>query len=124
VERTPVNAGNDGIVVHAAYTGIFGNCVIIDHGYGLMTLYAHLSAINVADNAPVTRGQTIGLTGATGMAGGDHLHFTTLLHGRAVNPIEWWDGHWIADRLKLKLGDALPWTTTSTAPPPPRKGRR
>ena len=124
VERTPVNAGNDGIVVYAAYLGIFGNCVVIDHGYGLMTLYAHLSAIKVANAAAVTRGQTIGLTGATGMAGGDHLHFTTLLHGRAVNPIEWWDGHWIADRLKLKLGDALPWTTTSTAAPPPRKGLR
>ena len=123
VERAPVNAGNDGVVVHAAYTGIFGNCVIIDHGFGLMTLYAHLSAINVVDGANVTRGQTIGLTGATGMAGGDHLHFTTLLHGRAVNPIEWWDGHWIGDRLKLKLGDALTWTSTSTAPGP-KRGKR
>ncbi len=122
VERTPVNAGNDGVVVHAAYLGIFGNCVVIDHGFGLMTLYAHLSAINVAVGASVTRGQTIGITGATGLAGGDHLHFTTLLHGQSVNPIEWWDGHWIADRLKLKLGDALPWT--AGAPTPKKKKRR
>jgi hypothetical protein len=42
------------------------------------------------------------------MAGGDHLHFTTLLQGLPTTPVEWWDGHWINDRLKLKLGDALP----------------
>ncbi len=108
VERSPVNAGNDGVVVLASYFGIFGNCVVIDHGYGVMTLYAHLSSIDTTVGAAVTRGQIIGKTGATGLAGGDHLHFTTLLHGRAVNPIEWWDGHWIADRLKLKLGEAMP----------------
>jgi murein DD-endopeptidase MepM/ murein hydrolase activator NlpD len=124
VERTPVNAGNDGVVVHAAYLGIFGNCVIVDHGYGLMTLYAHLSAISVAVGDAVIRGQTVGNTGATGLAGGDHLHFTTLLHGQAVNPIEWWDGHWIADRLKLKLGDAMPWAPDAAAEPGPVRKRR
>lgn len=116
VERTPVNAGNDGVVVHAAYLGIYGNCVIIDHGYGVMTLYAHLSAIDVAVGATVTRGQVVGKTGATGLAGGDHLHFTTLLHGQAVNAIEWWDGHWIQDRLKLKLGEAMPFVGDGDAP--------
>jgi len=109
VERSPVNAGNDGVVAFAAYFGIYGNCVVIDHGFGLMTLYAHLSAIGVKAGDAVARGQVIGTTGATGLAGGDHLHFTTLVHGQAVNPIEWWDGHWIKDRVKLKLGDALPW---------------
>ena len=107
-ERTPINAGNDGVTAFAGYFGIYGNCVILDHGYGLMTLYAHLSAINVKEGDAVTRGQTIGLTGATGLAGGDHLHFTTLVGGYAVNPIEWWDGHWIKDRIQLKLGAALP----------------
>ncbi len=87
-----------------------------------MTLYAHLSAIAVKAGDAVSRGQVIGTTGATGLAGGDHLHFTTLVHGQAVNPIEWWDGHWIRDRVKLKLGDALPWSEATNAAPP-RRGR-
>ena len=63
---------------------------------------------NARPGDAVTRGQTLGLTGASGLAGGDHLHFTTLVGGYAVNPIEWWDGHWIKDRIALKLGDILP----------------
>jgi murein DD-endopeptidase MepM/ murein hydrolase activator NlpD len=106
----PVLAGNAGAVVLARYFGIFGNCVVLDHGYGLQSLYAHLSTIAVKEGASVDRGQELGRTGATGLAGGDHLHFTTLIGGLAVNPIEWWDDHWIKDRLKLKLGNALPWT--------------
>jgi murein DD-endopeptidase MepM/ murein hydrolase activator NlpD len=51
----------------------------------------------------------IGRTGGTGLAGGDHLHFTMLVQGLPVTPTEWWDAHWIRDRLKLKLADALPW---------------
>ena len=109
VERSPVPAGNDGVVAFAGYFGIYGNCVILDHGYGLMSLYAHLSSMAVKEGDAVTRGQTIATTGATGLAGGDHLHFTTLLSGLAVNPIEWWDSHWLDDRLKLKLGPALPY---------------
>ena len=109
VERAPVQAGNAGVVVLARYFGIFGNCVVIDHGFGLMTLYAHLSTIGVKEGDVVTLRQELGKTGATGLAGGDHLHFTTVLHGLPVNPIEWWDGHWIQDRVKLKVGDALPW---------------
>lgn len=110
VERAPVQASNGGTVVLARYFGIFGNCVVIDHGFGLQTLYAHLSTIGVKEGDVVTIRQEIGKTGATGLAGGDHLHFTTLLHGLPVNPIEWWDAHWIKDRAKLKLGDALPWS--------------
>lgn len=110
VERAPINAANDGVVVFAGYLGIYGNCVVVDHGFALMTLYAHLSAIQVKVGDALTRGQTLGLTGATGLAGGDHLHFTTMIAGRATNPIEWWDGHWIADRVKLKLGEAFVFT--------------
>jgi murein DD-endopeptidase MepM/ murein hydrolase activator NlpD len=82
--------------------------VLIDHGYGLASLYGHLSELAVKEGDTVTRGQLIGRSGQTGLAGGDHLHFTMLLQGLAVNPREWWDSHWIQDRLKLKLGDALP----------------
>jgi murein DD-endopeptidase MepM/ murein hydrolase activator NlpD len=108
VRRAPVPAGNRGVVVLARDLGIYGNTVVLDHGYGLMSLYAHLSEIGVEEGAEVQRGQTLGASGATGLAGGDHLHFSFLLHGLPVRPVEWWDAHWIADRLERKLGDALP----------------
>lgn len=105
--RAPIPAANSGLVVYADYLGIYGNTVVIDHGYGLMSLYAHLSEISVKVGDRVERAQTVGRTGATGLALGDHLHFTIMLHGLPVTPLEWWDGHWIRDRLALKLGDAL-----------------
>jgi murein DD-endopeptidase MepM/ murein hydrolase activator NlpD len=113
VQRAPVPAGNAGIVVLARYFGIYGNAVVVDHGYGLMSLYAHLSSIEALVGQEVARGQTLGQTGATGLAGGDHLHFTMLLQGLPVNPNEWWDAHWIEDRLVRKLGAALPFTAPS-----------
>ena len=108
VRRAPIQAANAGRVVLARYFGIYGNTVVVDHGYGLQSLYAHLAEIRVAEGEVVERGQTVGLSGETGLAGGDHLHFTMLLHGLAVNPREWWDAHWLTDRLDLKLGEALP----------------
>jgi murein DD-endopeptidase MepM/ murein hydrolase activator NlpD len=105
--QAELQAANNGTVVLARYFGIYGNAVVIDHGYGLMSLYGHLSSIAVAEGETVERGQVIGRTGETGLAGGDHLHFTMLLQGLAVNPREWWDGHWIQDRLALKLKTAL-----------------
>ncbi|HXI01929.1 MAG TPA: M23 family metallopeptidase [Candidatus Saccharimonadales bacterium] len=104
----PVQASNDGVVVLAHFFGIYGNAVIIDHGYGLESLYAHLSSIDVKEGQEVKRGETIGRTGDTGLAGGDHLHFAILLDGHPVDPQEWWDGHWIRDRIARKLGGALP----------------
>ena len=106
-DRVP--AANDGVVVYADYLGIYGNCVVIDHGYGVQTLYGHLSAIDVKAGDQVRRGQAIGRSGASGLAGGDHLHFEVVLHGLPVSPIEWFDNKWIHDRLKLKLGGALPY---------------
>ena len=101
--HTPVKAANDGVVVNASYFGIYGNAVIIDHGCGLQTLYGHLSSIDVKPGETVKRGQQIGLSGQTGLAGGDHLHFSVLLDGIPVNPVEWWDPHWIHDRIEAKL---------------------
>jgi murein DD-endopeptidase MepM/ murein hydrolase activator NlpD len=108
VRAAPVPATNDGVVVFAAYLGIYGNCVVLDHGYGLQSLYGHLSSIDVKVGDKVTRGQALGRSGATGLAAGDHLHFGMMLQGLAVSPIEWFDRKWINDRLKLKLGAALP----------------
>ena len=100
----PVEAANHGIVLFAGYLGIYGNTVILDHGYGLLSLYAHLSAINVKVEESVTIGQTIGHSGTTGLAAGDHLHFSMILHGEQVNPTEWWDPFWVKTRIKDKLG--------------------
>ena len=106
VQQAPVHASNTGVVVHADFLGIYGNCVILDHGLGVQTLYAHLSSIGVKVGDAVTKGQELGRTGATGLAGGDHLHFTILLQGTPVNPVEWWDQHWLQDRVLRKITEA------------------
>lgn len=107
-QKALVPAANDGKVLFAGHLGIYGQAVVLDHGHGLLSLYGHLSSIAVKEGQAVTRGQPVGNTGDTGLALGDHLHFTMLLHGLAVTPMEWWDGHWIRDRIALKLGPALP----------------
>ncbi len=101
--RAPVLAGNRGKVVFADELGIYGNCVIIDHGLGLQSLYAHLSSMDVKAGQEVEKEQVLGRSGITGLAGGDHLHFTMLVNGKMVNPVEWWDSHWIEDRILRKL---------------------
>ncbi len=101
--HVPVLAANNGVVVNASWLGIYGNCVVIDHGLGVQTLYGHLQSFDVKVGDKVTRGQQVGRSDSTGLAGGDHLHFTQLVGGRMVNPVEWWDAHWIADRIERKL---------------------
>jgi len=102
--RAPVEAANRGVVVLAEYFGIYGNTVVLDHGCGLATLYAHLSSIAVGVGEEVETGQILGQTGQTGLAGGDHLHFSVLVHGRFVQPLEWWDERWVRDRITARLG--------------------
>jgi len=98
-----VPAANRGKVVFAGDLGIYGNCIIIDHGLGLQTIYGHLSRISVKSGDTVESGQVIGNTGATGMAGGDHLHYEMTISGQSVNPIEWWDAHWMKNNITGKL---------------------
>jgi murein DD-endopeptidase MepM/ murein hydrolase activator NlpD len=104
--HVPVAAANSGTVLLAKWLGIYGNCVIIDHGMGVQSLYGHLQSFDVKEGDRVTRGQTVGRSDSTGLAGGDHLHFTLLVAGQMVNPVEWWDSHWIADRVERKLKEA------------------
>jgi murein DD-endopeptidase MepM/ murein hydrolase activator NlpD len=123
VARAPVAASNDGVVLMAQYFGIYGNTIAVDHGYGLISLYGHLSAFNVKDDDAVKRGQTIAQSGETGLAGGDHLHFSMILQGTQVDAREWWDPHWIRDRIQAKLdefgrGAAQPASTGAAAKPP------
>jgi murein DD-endopeptidase MepM/ murein hydrolase activator NlpD len=100
---TPVVAANRGKVLYADVLGIYGNCVILDHGMGVQSLYAHLSSMDVKAGQIVDKEATLGRSGMTGLAGGDHLHFTMLVNGQMVNPVEWWDAHWIEDRILRKL---------------------
>jgi murein DD-endopeptidase MepM/ murein hydrolase activator NlpD len=93
-------------VLHAGWLGIYGNCVIVDHGMGLQSLYAHLSSIDVRAGDSVSKDQQLGRSGSTGLAGGDHLHFTMLLNGRAITPVDWWSGQWVEDRIVRKLRQA------------------
>ena len=103
LKRAPVPASNNGRVVFTGYNGIYGNTVIIDHGLGLFTLYSHLSSIDVEEGDTVERGQIIGRTGDTGLAGGDHLHFAVILSGTYVTPIEWWDPMWVRNRITRRM---------------------
>ena len=114
--QAPVTSANRGVVVHAAYLGIYGNCVVVDHGLGVQSLYAHLSSLDVKEGDTVNKGQALGRSGTTGLAGGDHLHFTMLVGGVQVNPVEWWDGHWMEDRVFRKIREA-----GGTAPTPASK---
>lgn len=107
VVHADIQAANRGVVALARFFGIYGNTVVIDHGFGLMSLYSHLSSIEVAEGQTVERGQVVGRSGETGLAGGDHLHFTMLIHGQAVNPVEWWDAAWIRERFAAKLAPAF-----------------
>ena len=105
--RASVVAANKGVVALAEYLGIYGNTVVLDHGCGLMTLYAHMSEIDVELGRSVERGQRLGRTGATGLAGGDHLHFGVLVRGLPVNPLEWWDARWVRGHVAQRLGGIL-----------------
>ena len=101
--NVPIAAAQRGIVVHADDLGIYGNCVVIDHGLGVQSLYGHLSSIGVRVGDKVEKGQEIGRSGQTGLAGGDHLHFTTLVGGEQVTPVDWWSTQWIQDRVLRKI---------------------
>ncbi|MGE5235046.1 MAG: M23 family metallopeptidase [Acidobacteriota bacterium] len=101
--NAPVPAPNAGKVVFAGWLGIYGNAVVIDHGYGLMSLCGHMSSVAVTPGEMVTKGQIVGHSGATGLAGGDHLHLEIFLQGKSVDPVEWLDAHWIRDDLGTKV---------------------
>ncbi len=94
--RAEIKAANRGKVVFANYLGIYGNTVILDHGQGIFSLYSHLSEIKASVDEIKEKGIVIGLSGTSGMAGGDHLHFSILVNGIFVNPVEWWDPQWIS----------------------------
>ena len=106
VAHSPVPAANSGMVAFVGRIGIYGETVVLDHGFGLFSMYAHLSAIDVQTGQQVAKKQIIGQTGTTGLAGGDHLHFSILIHDTFVNPLEWWDAAWIRHNITDKIAAA------------------
>jgi hypothetical protein len=115
-----VPAANAGRVVLAERLGIYGNCVMIDHGLGVQTVYAHLSRIDVQLGADVHAGQSIGRTGMTGLAGGDHLHFVMLIDGVESSPVRLLERNWIASNIS----PVIPVPGLEKAPPKEPRGKR
>ena len=93
-------------MLRKARDAIYGQTVLIDHGLGLASLYGHLSSIEVGVGDSVARGDVVGHSGETGLAGGDHLHFAILVRGVYVDPVEWWDGKWVQEHVEARLADA------------------
>jgi murein DD-endopeptidase MepM/ murein hydrolase activator NlpD len=104
--QADVKAAEKGIVIYTDYLGIYGNMVMLDHGQGVFSLYSHMSQINVSVGDTVEQDVVIGSTGTTGMAGGDHLHFSMLINGVFVTPKEWWDQHWIDVTIEEPLTES------------------
>ncbi len=100
-------AANSGKVIFSQSIGIFGNTIIIDHGFGVASLYSHLNQFSVNEGDMVNQGDLIGLTGLTGLAGGDHLHFSMIVHNVFVNPYEWWDKSWLKNNIDSKMDSVL-----------------
>ena len=84
---TPIHAAASGTVIHAGWLGGYGNLVVVDHGGGLSTAYAHASAILVSVGQQVSQGDTLSLVGSTGNSSGPHLHFEVRVNGSAVDPL-------------------------------------
>jgi len=103
VAHSPVPASNNGKVAFTGYLGIYGKTVVIDHGFGLFSTYSHLSSIDVKKGQVISKGDVIGRTGSTGLAGGDHLHFGIMVHNTFVDPVEWWDAAWIKNNISTKI---------------------
>jgi murein DD-endopeptidase MepM/ murein hydrolase activator NlpD len=121
LKMAAVPAAAAGRVAFVGPLGIYGTTVVLDHGLGLFTLYGHLSSTAVAKDAHVGRGDTIGKTGDTGLAGGDHLHFSVMVRGIHVDPVEWWDSHWITDHVDARIAEfpRAPAPGTPAAPAAP-----
>ncbi len=109
IAQAVVPAPNGGKVRFAGELGIYGNAVVIDHGFGLASLCAHLSSIAVRAGERVAKGEPIGRSGATGLAAGDHLHLGVFIQGTPVDPAEWLDPEWVARHVSARLAlDAAP----------------
>lgn len=123
--HSPVPATNNGVVVLAEPLGIYGDTVLLDHGLGVFSMYSHLSQIDVKAGQEVKKGEPVGKTGTTGLAGGDHLHFSMILQGEFVDPLEWWDPRWVKVQLEGQWKQAgTPAVQAAAAPAATGKGKK
>ncbi|RAX57402.1 hypothetical protein CCZ01_06075 [Helicobacter monodelphidis] len=99
VKQAPIVITNGGVVTFAGFNGIYGNMVLIHHGMGLMSLYAHMTQIDIKEGDRLEAGTTIGKTGLTGLVLGDHLHFGITIQGLESNTAEWLDKRWLQDNI-------------------------
>lgn len=105
VANAPVPAANRGKIVFTGDLGIYGKTVLVDHGFGLFSAYSHLNSFDVKEGAIIEKGGVVGHSGSTGLAAGDHLHFSMLVNNIFVNPLEWWDAAWINNNITVKIQD-------------------
>jgi murein DD-endopeptidase MepM/ murein hydrolase activator NlpD len=103
VANAPVPAANRGKVVFTGDLGIYGKTVLVDHGFGLFSVYSHLNSFDVKEGDMIEKGGVVGRSGSTGLAAGDHLHFSMLVNNIFVSPLEWWDASWIANNVAGKI---------------------
>ncbi len=103
VANAPVPAANRGKIVFTGDLGIYGKTVLVDHGFGLFSVYSHLNSFDVKEGDIIEKGGVVGRSGSTGLAAGDHLHFSMLVNNIFVNPLEWWDASWIANNITGKI---------------------
>lgn len=99
VRHAPVIASNPGKVTLTRLLGVYGNTTIIYHGFGVSSLYSHLSKFDLKEDDEIIAGTVVGLTGQTGWAFGDHLHLGILVQGHAVRDVEWMDARWIKSNI-------------------------
>ena len=100
---TSVYAANAGVVVYADFLGPYGNTVIIDHGLGISTLYAHLGSILKKKGQEIEKGAVVGTVGDSGLIFNSGLHYEIRVYGVPVRPIEWWDENWMKDHIDRKI---------------------
>lgn len=105
-QRANIVSSNDGIVEFAGENGIYGQNVIINHGFGVFSLYGHCTSLTVKTGDEVKAGDIIGTTGVSGLAMGDHLHFGMIVQGIEVRPEEWMDTGWMKDNVSGVINSA------------------
>jgi len=105
-QHASIKASNSGTVIYADFNGIYGNTIMLDHGLGVVSLYSHCSEFRKMVGDVVNVGEEIALTGMTGLALGDHLHFGMLVQGIEVRPQEWMDSDWINKNITVVFNEA------------------
>ncbi len=104
-ERSDVVAAASGIVVFSDNLGVYGRTLAIDHGLGLISIYAYLENVVVRQGERVTQGQKVAVAGGSGFSSGNKVYFELRVHGVPVDAREWWDKRWYYGHITAKIND-------------------